>query len=438
MVDLLRRTFKITRGRHSKGENEYQKSTKTFQMSIMQVEKAKGTSLEDLEDSTSNGEERMNPTAGSRVHLLSTVGSWYRSSHDYSDQNCGREVNHEGLIGENDFFQEKVREMSAQKKKREFSPICLHHNINARKETYHGVRRPKRKCWGKLFICYGDSSMSFSSNLFLCYLVFSFKELKLFLDGYDFLVFSLACSTFYSRYISYSCYEIVKFLLCDVIGQRDHSLFVHVLHQFQGEVVEHLQYVLTSLDPHVMGFDEHNLVEKPLLLVKSLIVKSCQRHHKRKYGICGIRLVLRRCSTNLMHFFAFSLLILESFGNVHNIASFNASMSNVAHLLWLFEGRDLITNPFKKRRYGMTRDKHKNIKIFQGSATRLGARKPEKENEEIVDLLGSTFDYTSKVLEMRNEDQRSTKTFQMSIMQVEKAKGTRLDDLEDSTSNGEE
>ncbi|KAI5663917.1 hypothetical protein M9H77_23240 [Catharanthus roseus] len=27
----------------------------------------------------------------------------YHGSHDYSDQNCGREVNHEGLIGENDY-----------------------------------------------------------------------------------------------------------------------------------------------------------------------------------------------------------------------------------------------------------------------------------------------------------------------------------------------
>ncbi|KAI5652269.1 hypothetical protein M9H77_29456 [Catharanthus roseus] len=42
----------------------------------MQVEKAKGTSLEDLEDSTSNGEEGMNPIAGGRAHLSSTVGSW--------------------------------------------------------------------------------------------------------------------------------------------------------------------------------------------------------------------------------------------------------------------------------------------------------------------------------------------------------------------------
>ncbi|KAI5676917.1 hypothetical protein M9H77_07867 [Catharanthus roseus] len=43
----------------------------------------------------------------------------------------------------------------------------------------------------KLFLCYGDSSMSFSSNLFLFYLAFIFKGFKLFLDGYVSLEFNL-------------------------------------------------------------------------------------------------------------------------------------------------------------------------------------------------------------------------------------------------------
>ncbi|KAI5675869.1 hypothetical protein M9H77_06819 [Catharanthus roseus] len=54
-------------------------------------------------------------------------------------------------------------------------------------------------------------------------------------------------------------------------GSHDYS------DQSCGEVVEHLQYVLTSLDPYLMGFVEHNLVEKSLLLVNGLIEKSCQR-----------------------------------------------------------------------------------------------------------------------------------------------------------------
>ncbi|KAI5675996.1 hypothetical protein M9H77_06946 [Catharanthus roseus] len=47
--------------------------------------------------------------------------------------------------------------------------------------------------------------------------------------------------------------------------------------KFQGEIVEHLQYVLSSLDPYVMDSIEHNLVEKPLLLVNGLIIKSFQK-----------------------------------------------------------------------------------------------------------------------------------------------------------------
>ncbi|KAI5654020.1 hypothetical protein M9H77_31207 [Catharanthus roseus] len=31
----------------------------------------------------------------------------------------------------------------------ESSPTCLNHNINKRKETYHGVRRPRQKYWRK-------------------------------------------------------------------------------------------------------------------------------------------------------------------------------------------------------------------------------------------------------------------------------------------------
>ncbi|KAI5672485.1 hypothetical protein M9H77_12849 [Catharanthus roseus] len=61
------------------------------------------------------------------------------------------------------------------------------------------------------------------------------------------------------------------------------------------------------------------------------------------------------------------------------IASFNASASNVACLLWLFEGLDPMKNPFKERGYGMTQDEHENMEIFQGPAKRSMARKIEEE-----------------------------------------------------------
>ncbi|KAI5671533.1 hypothetical protein M9H77_11897 [Catharanthus roseus] len=214
---------------------------------------------------------------------------------------------------------------------------CTIISISGRRHTMEFGGQGKR-VGGKLFLHYGDSSMSFSPNLFIFYLMFSFNELKLFLDGYVF--FSLILHVLPPILVTFLIFaEVIIFLFCDVMGQRDHSLFVNVLHQginldrthllvvrdlfhdslvfiahdvepwnicdslgdanyrtfgflgnnsysfygslfslpgdhcvkFQGEVVEHLQYVLTSLDPYVIGFDELNLVEKLLLIMKGLI-----------------------------------------------------------------------------------------------------------------------------------------------------------------------
>ncbi|KAI5673890.1 hypothetical protein M9H77_14254 [Catharanthus roseus] len=53
--------------------------------------------------------------------------------------------------------------------------------------------------------------------------------------------------------------------------------------------------------------------------------------------------------SNKLHALVFpSSLILEYFGHFHSITSFNALTSNVARLLWLYEGLDSRTNPFKE------------------------------------------------------------------------------------------
>ncbi|KAI5676613.1 hypothetical protein M9H77_07563 [Catharanthus roseus] len=164
----------------------------------------------------------------------------------------------------------------------------------------------------------------FPSNLFLFYLVFSFKELKLFLNGYVFPDFNLARSTSYSRHFSYSRYEVVRFLFSDQIidPDRTHLLVVqdlfHVIldsishdvdlwnnsdslgvanhhtfgflenksygfdgslfsllgdHcvKFQEEVIEHSQYVLTSLDTYVKNLVGKILVRNLLLVEKGLL-----------------------------------------------------------------------------------------------------------------------------------------------------------------------
>lgn len=85
------------------------------------------------------------------------------------------------------------------------------------------------------------------------------------------------------------------------------------------------------------------------------------------------------------------------------------------------------------------RDKHENMKIFQGPATRSRARTLEEENEEIVALLRRTFKiHVEDIGKEKMRIKEAQKTFLMSIMQLHKAKGTILENLEDSTSNEEE
>ncbi|KAI5677038.1 hypothetical protein M9H77_07988 [Catharanthus roseus] len=239
----------------------------------------------------------------------------YHGSQDYGDQNCGREVNHEGLLGENDYqnmenagkmdyYSYDIISFPSLPPYSYFGHFCketkscsfeldLDGNFLQYACTLTSMSRRRyimdfegqgESVGGKLLLCHGDSSMNFSSNLFLFYIVFSFKELKLFLDRYSFLEFNLARSTSYSRYFSHSCYE--PWNICDSLGMLtiapsvflekisycfDGSLFSllgdHCV-KIQGEVVKHSQYVLTFLDPYVIGFDELNLVEKPLLLIR--------------------------------------------------------------------------------------------------------------------------------------------------------------------------
>ncbi|KAI5681930.1 hypothetical protein M9H77_03158 [Catharanthus roseus] len=79
--------------------------------------------------------------------------------------------------------------------------------------------------------------------------------------------------------------------------------------------------------------------------------------------------------------FVYSLLSLECFGNIHSIVPLNASICNVARLLWLFEGLDSRKNPLKEEADGMTWDRHENIDSFQGSVMRSRARKIEEETQ---------------------------------------------------------
>ncbi|KAI5667471.1 hypothetical protein M9H77_17324 [Catharanthus roseus] len=54
-------------------------------------------------------------------------------------------------------------------------------------------------------------------------------------------------------------------------------------------------------------------------------------------------------------------------------------ISNVARLLWLFEGTELRTNPFKGGADGMTWVAKGTVELLQGPTTRAMARRMEKE-----------------------------------------------------------
>ncbi|KAI5667740.1 hypothetical protein M9H77_17593 [Catharanthus roseus] len=79
--------------------------------------------------------------------------------------------------------------------------------------------------------------------------------------------------------------------------------------------------------------------------------------------------------------FAFTCQVLLEI--VHSIPPLVNIISIVAHLLWLFKGTNLRTNPFKRGLDGMTRDRHKNMESFQGSGMRLRARKMEEKMQRI-------------------------------------------------------
>ncbi|KAI5667734.1 hypothetical protein M9H77_17587 [Catharanthus roseus] len=264
--------------------------------------------------------------------------------------------------------------------------------------------------------------------------------------------------------------------------------------KFQGEVVKHLQYVLASLDPYVIGFDELNRVEKPLLLVKGLIVKSLKglnfslwRDAKLEQSCFDIK-----CWHDILDIIS---LVVDSFpswtpmwGMIPSyfldpfVGNFLVKKveGNVLHTLSLLKNNyyvfyesliAFIGDPYDKfqgefvEKYaflslplgpyvlgfveyflvgkplllanGMTQDKHENVETFQGPVTRSIKRKIEEKNKRMVTLFKNFRGLTWNAMEGENEDQRSPKTVLMSIMQVKKAKGISLEDLEYSISNGE-
>ncbi|KAI5681499.1 hypothetical protein M9H77_02727 [Catharanthus roseus] len=91
----------------------------------------------------------------------------------------------------------------------------------------------------------------------------------------------------------------------------------------------------------------------------------------------------------LLEEFASKLLIYDlPFKDIlwkHDLAkeqycAFNASISNVARLLWLFERMDSRKTLFKREVDGMTRDVQETVELLQDQVTKVMARRMEEEH----------------------------------------------------------
>ncbi|KAI5648335.1 hypothetical protein M9H77_34340 [Catharanthus roseus] len=148
--------------------------------------------------------------------------------------------------------------------------------------------------------------------------------------------------------------------------------------KFQREVVEHLQYVLTSLDPYVIG--DAKLEQScfnlkcwhDILAIISLAVDSFSSWTP----------IFKTCFPCVLddHLLFTCQVPLEI---VYSIPPLVNIISVVTRLLWLFESMDLRMNPFQGEADGMTQDRHENMESFQGSVTRSRTRKIEKEMQRI-------------------------------------------------------
>ncbi|KAI5682065.1 hypothetical protein M9H77_03293 [Catharanthus roseus] len=243
---------------------------------------------------------------------------------------------------------------------------------------------------GKLFLCYGDSSTSFSSNLFLFYLVFSFKDLKLFFDGYakleksvfdpkywhdnlDIISFvidlfsswtpmwGLIPSYFLDPFVENFLVKKVEGYLCSLIGD--------LLNKSIRRDIERCSYMIPFFETFVIALNGIAPFENHFLNVKGQLENTLHDHKIRPFT------------------FTFQVL-LEI---VHSIPPLVKIISIIARRLWLFEGTDSRMRPFKGGMDGMTRDKYENMERFQGSFTRSRARKIEEKTQRIK--LGRVSSY---------------------------------------------
>ncbi|KAI5657044.1 hypothetical protein M9H77_25837 [Catharanthus roseus] len=215
---------------------------------------------------------------------------------------------------------------------------------------------------GKLFLCYGDSSMildSFSSWTPMWGMIPSYF-LDLFVGNF------LVKKSIRRNVERCSCmipfFEIFVIALNGIAPFENHFLNVKV--QLEDPCDDHkiligLKFLNAFLIENILGFQFYNLHFK-----ESMFLLSSENKKKDGFGV-------------LKTVIAFTCQVLLEI--VHSIHPLVHIISNVARILWLFKGIDSRTNPFEGGAASMIRNRYENMESFQGLVIRSRARKIDLE-----------------------------------------------------------
>ncbi|KAI5654145.1 hypothetical protein M9H77_31332 [Catharanthus roseus] len=306
---------------------------------------------------------------------------------------------------------------------------------------------------GKLILCDGDLTMSFSSNLFLFYLVFSFKELKLFLELNAFYVilvgdcmvnlftYELVFNIDHMLKYSSSCAFLEKKNLCKICNffrtfvengydERVHCFFCTLCSdfhaKFKGEFVEICDYESSFLYASKKNFDGFipsikllcfhlsRINEGTLQIVENL---SLYYHHPFKETIfqtLDLLDLLLELEKNKSFYYHLSFkdvdvnifFDLQEF-NTFNCASFWRILVNFDWLL----NTPFWKESFQSRGRWYDLESEGTVELLQGPVTRAMARRMEEEHRgKITRFKKMIQDLAWQVIGYQEEDFKRSKT----------------------------
>ncbi|KAI5667863.1 hypothetical protein M9H77_17716 [Catharanthus roseus] len=262
----------------------------------------------------------------------------------------------------------------------EFSPTYLHHNINARKEAHHGVRRPRQKCWRKtnatLWRFDNKKKINGSLKVFKAHLCDLVKTT--FGNG----VFELNLKILVEKHLVYS------------------SAFVYFL--FKGEA---LNEKIVQNTKSCVKIENQSLGAN---LLYSLTFKEFldELIFKRELKVLRVLMLNQECS--LLN----NVLKLFWKKSCQNFAFYHLPFKEILWKLDLAKEQEWFEDEsFKGWVDGMTRKVQGTVKLLQGPVTRAMARRMEEQHRgKITRFKKIIQDLAWKVIGDQEEDFQRSKT----------------------------